>query len=362
MYSPEMEEEEATAVLASMSLESATRDRMDSGFASPRNNRVRTSEQESFVPAPTIITDILLDYVLIMDEQLPQGLRLARRKADSKVFALKILPNTQQAQDELGVWQACLPHPNIVPLEAIYENQFRPGHPLLSVYLDARPHAIVPPGHKFLVAVMPRMTCDLLDHLCSPHTQLSTEEIKELLRQLLAALGHVHKQGYVHADVKLENILLESLAPLRIRLCDFGFARLAVVLPAFRQYTMSYLAPETIFSYEHALKHQVYLPLGTSIDIWAFGVAAFIIFAKREPFPLRDSELRLRMSAASPFPPNFRARVITADYHAEALRDAIPLPKDLAFFETFLSRALAVDPDARGSAAHLLCDAFLRVA
>ncbi len=331
----------------------------DSGFSSPlqADNRARVAQtEETFCAPPTIESDILLDYELIVDERLPQGLLLARRLADKKVVALKVLADVPQTSSEVDLWQACLPHPQIVPLEAVYKNKFLSGHPMLSAYLDGRSDRAAPPDHRFLVAVMPRMPCDLIDHVLNPSTELSHEDIKDVLRQLLSALSHIHQQGFVHGDVKLDNILLESIAPLRIRLCDFGFARLSSVVPLTRQYSLNYIAPEAILSYEHALTHRgALLPLGTSIDVWAFGVVAFQLFAKLEPFPLRDSELGMRLSAGSHFPPNFRARVLTADFDSKAL-DAAPA------IHEFITRVLVTKPELRMTAAQLLCEAFLRPA
>ena len=43
----------------------------------------------------------------------------------------------------------------------------------------------------------------------------------EVIRQLLVALAYLHSKRVVHADVKLENIMISSGI---IKLCDFGLA------------------------------------------------------------------------------------------------------------------------------------------
>ena len=48
------------------------------------------------------------------------------------------------------------------------------------------------------------------------------------LRRLAEALAHLHERGFVHRDVKLENLLLGSPGDLRtLKLADFGFATAA---------------------------------------------------------------------------------------------------------------------------------------
>ncbi|KAJ1447496.1 kinase-like domain-containing protein, partial [Pelagophyceae sp. CCMP2097] len=57
---------------------------------------------------------------------------------------------------------------------------------------------------------------------------------KSLAKQLLAALAHAHGKNIVHRDLKPENVLLvyddatdrlKGVAPLRLKLCDFGAGR-----------------------------------------------------------------------------------------------------------------------------------------
>jgi serine/threonine-protein kinase len=52
---------------------------------------------------------------------------------------------------------------------------------------------------------------------------LAPAEALSLARQLLSALGFIHKQGLIHRDIKPSNVLL---FPSGAKLCDFGVARL----------------------------------------------------------------------------------------------------------------------------------------
>jgi len=33
-----------------------------------------------------------------------------------------------------------------------------------------------------------------------------------------------HRQNFVHRDIKLENVMIKSIDPMKIQLIDFGFA------------------------------------------------------------------------------------------------------------------------------------------
>ena len=48
-------------------------------------------------------------------------------------------------------------------------------------------------------------------------------EARRLFGELAVAVGWMHRQGVVHRDLKLENVLLDG--ELRIKLGDLGFAR-----------------------------------------------------------------------------------------------------------------------------------------
>src|SRR5699024_4052760 len=59
---------------------------------------------------------------------------------------------------------------------------------------------------------------------------LAAAEARRILRELAAALAHVHAQGVVHGDIKPDNVLMQHD---RAVLADFGAARLArLAVPA----------------------------------------------------------------------------------------------------------------------------------
>lgn len=63
---------------------------------------------------------------------------------------------------------------------------------------------------------------ELFDYLVE-HGRMLDGEARRLFGELCTAVGWLHKQGVVHRDLKLENVLLDG--ELRVKLGDLGFAR-----------------------------------------------------------------------------------------------------------------------------------------
>jgi serine/threonine protein kinase len=142
---------------------------------------------------------------------------------------------------------------------------------------------------------------DLLEFLLSTG-ELPLSWICSISRQILQALAHMHSAGWAHLDVKLENIFIEqgrdkSLAP-DAYLSDFGFSRCHVEGDDgyFTEclYTPEYCAPELTTEARCCTK---------SADMWAFGVALYVLTTRRYPFPKarihpKSSVLRRRFVSA----------------------------------------------------------------
>ena len=62
----------------------------------------------------------------------------------------------------------------------------------------------------------------LLFDLCANVGPQGENTGRFFMRQMLSALQHMHGQGVVHRDLKLENIIIDS--DLNIKLIDFGHA------------------------------------------------------------------------------------------------------------------------------------------
>ncbi|KAI8833656.1 kinase-like domain-containing protein [Chytriomyces cf. hyalinus JEL632] len=129
------------------------------------------------------------------------------------------------------------------------------------------------------------------------YSMLPMKPIKFIVRQIAAALYHLHKRGYYHGDIKQENILVQlpdapqssderaDVDRPRIRLADFGHARLAS-LGCARYGTRATSAPE--FS-RASLFHGNELELdGRCGDVFALGLILYSLLGSTGELPSSD--------------------------------------------------------------------------
>jgi serine/threonine-protein kinase len=132
---------------------------------------------------------------------------------------------------------------------------------------------------------------------------LSVEEAMLLCRQLLEALHAVHLRGYIHRDVKPENVFLVDREDGRlfVKLLDFGIAKPLVPtesMPALTEEgvilgTPHYMAPEQITGD---------LPVSPASDLWALGAVVFAALTGRPPFYAAQLSTLLVKIAREPAP------------------------------------------------------------
>mmetsp|Transcript_15946 Transcript_15946/g.41248 ORF Transcript_15946/g.41248 Transcript_15946/m.41248 type:complete len:402 (+) Transcript_15946:879-2084(+) len=98
-------------------------------------------------------------------------------------------------------------------------------------------------------------------------------ECKDFMLQVAAAVSFVHENGFVHNDIKLENMLLSGSC---LKLCDFGLSgRDGLVRTGRPHGTTTYMAPELLTP-----EAEVSYTLSPSLDMWSFGVVLYaVIFA-----------------------------------------------------------------------------------
>eukprot|EP00158_Paraphelidium_tribonemae_P008398 Partr_v1_DN28571_c0_g1_i1_m73987 len=80
-----------------------------------------------------------------------------------------------------------------------------------TVFLKGKKFAIMPVMHATL-------TPDIFGH------KMTLILMKKLMKQVVEAVYHAHSRNIVISDLKMDNILVEMIVPLKIRLSDFGLA------------------------------------------------------------------------------------------------------------------------------------------
>jgi serine/threonine protein kinase len=113
---------------------------------------------------------------------------------------------------------------------------------------------------------------DLADHL-NKYGSVSEEQARYYMLQICAALSHVHKNGWCHRDIKLENILIAADGSLR--LADFGYS--CRNTPSLKKVcgTPQYVSPEVLKKLPYD---------GQKADVWCLGVLLYCMVSARFPF------------------------------------------------------------------------------
>ncbi|KAJ0419060.1 kinase-like domain-containing protein [Aspergillus carlsbadensis] len=137
----------------------------------------------------------------------------------------------------------------------------------------------------------------LASHLSRP---LPEDEVKHITFQVLEGLSSLHESGFVHRDIKSDNILVASKGPRWwVKIGDFGFSKrltednnLQTIVG-----TQNYLAPEILgLDYETG-SWTVESCYTCAVDMWSLGVTIFYMLCHSYPF--QDRELLAYTQGAS---------------------------------------------------------------
>ncbi|TNF32353.1 MAG: serine/threonine protein kinase, partial [Deltaproteobacteria bacterium] len=235
--------------------------------------------------------------------ELPIGMRVALKVANLEGASASETATLLDRFEQEAAALAALNHPNIVRL-------LRYGT------LGQRPYLVMElvPGDRTLAQVL----TEVLDG----RRALTRRDVANVLFPLIEALGAAHAHGFVHRDVKPENIMLQPMpsGPPLLRLLDFGLARPVTARSrASRPMgTPLYMAPEQLSNGA----------VGAWTDLYAVGVIAYELFFGVAPYT-GDSQQVFRQKLDRRFDP---------------LAGLTAAPEEV---RSFLARALAADPEAR---------------
>jgi predicted Ser/Thr protein kinase len=126
--------------------------------------------------------------------------------------------------------------------------------------------------------------------------KLRPPQIFGVLEDILAGLGHAEDHGVAHRDLKPENVLL---ARRGAKIADFGIARAYDAVTHSITSTGSALGTPTYMAPEQVLDEQ----LGPFTDLYAVGVVAYELIARRPPFDPRSTPVSILYAQVHRQPP-----------------------------------------------------------
>lgn len=178
---------------------------------------------------------------------------------------------------------------------------------------------------KYHYLVMEFMDAGSTDQLMRVTGPVEARYAIPILHQVLSGVAHAHGLGYLHRDLKPNNMLLNRRGQAKIT--DFGIAKLlggeSLTKQGFVLGTTAYMAPE-------------YLTHGRDseqLDIYALGVSFYEILAGRKPFEFAGEDESVAQFAArviKELPPRLTAHR--------------PVPAEL---ERIVMKAIEQDPRKR---------------
>ncbi|MGH9929093.1 MAG: protein kinase domain-containing protein [Pyrinomonadaceae bacterium] len=177
--------------------------------------------------------------------------------------------------------------------------------------------------------------------------RLPPPETLEIISQTLDALSYAHAQGYIHRDIKDQNILVSGALPnLSAKLTDFGLAKSftqagmsGVTVAGEMAGTLAYMSPEQLRNFRDVKPQS---------DIYAVGMTAYSLLSGR---------LALKIGRNSSM-----AETIKAIFEQPSipLRERAPhLPEAVC---EIIDRALVKDPTQRWQSAQAMRNALGHVA
>ncbi|NXO26889.1 NUAK2 kinase, partial [Cisticola juncidis] len=148
-----------------------------------------------------------------------------------------------------------LNHPHIIAVHEVFEN-----------------------SSKIVIVMEYASRGDLYDYI-SERQRLSEQEARHFFRQVVSAVYYCHKNGIVHRDLKLENILLDANG--NIKIADFGLSNVFQQDKLLQTYCGSplYASPEIINGRPYR---------GPEVDSWSLGVLLYILVHGTMPFDGHD--------------------------------------------------------------------------
>jgi len=143
-----------------------------------------------------------------------------------------------------------------------------------------------------------------------------------IIKKLVSAIAHMHDNGVMHRDLKMENILFETNDPdSEIKVIDFGLSK---------KFRPGEYMDSRVGSF-YTMAPQVLQGVYTSAaDMWAVGVLAFLLLSSEKPFDAPDNN-------------DIIIQIMKCDYNFDA-----PVWKSISEdAKKFIAQLIETDPEER---------------
>ena len=136
-------------------------------------------------------------------------------------------------------------------------------------------------------------------------------QLHRIIEQSGQALSYMHDKGWIHRDVKPENILVNKSGETRLvdyalAMKPYGGLKKLFVKKAPVQGTHSYMSPEQIRGY----------PPTPAADVYSFGITCYEIVCGRPPFRANSmGELLNKHISEKPLPLTVHKKTITSEFN-----------------------------------------------
>ena len=107
--------------------------------------------------------------------------------------------------------------------------------------------------------------------------------VKSILWNVLQGIEQIHQLGYIHRDIKPDNILITHSG--QIKICDFQLVGEIGTLDDSICGTPEYMPPERL------TEKRINCTLDASVDMWALGILAFELLTGYVPYSLDEDNI-----------------------------------------------------------------------
>ncbi|CAK7356253.1 unnamed protein product [Dovyalis caffra] len=182
--------------------------------------------------------------------------RLVRDKKTKELLAVKYIERGKKIDENVQreiINHRSLRHPNIVRFKEL----------------------LLTPSHLAIVMEY-AAGGELFARICSAG-RFSEDEARFFFQQLISGVSYCHSMEICHRDLKLENTLLDGSPTPRLKICDFGYSKSALLhsQPKSTVGTPAYIAPEVLSRKEYD---------GKISDVWSCGVTLYVMLVGAYPF------------------------------------------------------------------------------